>query len=249
MDNIQQIQEQQYDYPYHYIPIANKSHFSQTQHWSWGFRYLGGLQVVIDQLNKVKFDSLVDIGCGDGRFLREVSGSYGRTGLLGIDYSARAINIAKALNPSIPYREINILKDELEKKFDVATAIEVMEHIPPNDLSDFVSAISDCITENGYFILTVPHQNKPVSKKHYQHFSSEKLRNILSPYFRDVHFIPFDSKSIFLRIISKLIGGDGSNFVITNGALNNWFFKTYKEKYLYTNKESDCLRIAAICRK
>ncbi len=45
--------------------------FSQLRHWSWGYRYLGRLQVVFDLLDGLEFDSLLDVGCGDGRFLRE----------------------------------------------------------------------------------------------------------------------------------------------------------------------------------
>lgn len=249
MDEIQEIQEIQYDYPYHYIPLINKGNFLQTQHWSWGFRYLGGLQVVLDQLEALNFKSLIDVGCGDGRFLREVRNLYDKTDLLGVDYSKRAIDIAKALNPHIQYREVNILKEKLDKKFALATAIEVLEHIPPNDLSEFVNGISDLLNDKGYFILTVPHQNKRVSDKHYQHFSSDKLGQILSPYFSEINFIPFDSPSRILNYFSRFLGGNGGNFVITNSSLNNWFFNTYKNRFLYTEDENYCLRIAAVCKK
>lgn len=249
MDEIQEIQEIQYDYPYHYIPTTNNGDFSQTQHWSWGFRYLGGLEVVLDKLNDINFESLIDIGCGDGRFLREVRRLYKKTDLLGVDYSKRAIDIAKAMNPHIHYEKINILEDKLENKYDIATAIEVLEHIPPDDLPQFIKGISNLVNENGYFILTVPHKNKPVSDKHYQHFSSEKLRQLLSPYFGNLEFIPFDSSFRILNIFSRVLGGNGNNFVITHAGINNLFYRTYKKRYLYTKNEKNCMRIAAICRK
>lgn len=72
-DDEQQIQEDQYDYPYHYIPRVENGQFSQSQYWSWGMHYLGGIQLILEQIDSYSFDSLIDVGCGDGRFLRELA--------------------------------------------------------------------------------------------------------------------------------------------------------------------------------
>ena len=53
----QMIQEEEYSFPYHYIPEISEKGFTQEKHWSWGYRYLGGLKVVIDQFNKISFNS------------------------------------------------------------------------------------------------------------------------------------------------------------------------------------------------
>ena len=111
------IQEDEYSFPYHYIPEISDKGFSQIKHWSWGYRYLGGLRVVIDQLNKISFNSLLDIGCGEGRFLREVSQHYPEKTFVGLDYSTKAINLAKAFNPQLDYRCLNILKEEFVERF------------------------------------------------------------------------------------------------------------------------------------
>ena len=90
----QEIQEAEYGYPYHHIPQWTNGFFSQTHHWSWGFRYLGGMQVVMDLLEQEEFGSLVDIGCGDGRFLCEIARQYPNKHIAGVDYSERAIRLA-----------------------------------------------------------------------------------------------------------------------------------------------------------
>ena len=82
-------QEGEYAFPYHYIPTLKGSKFSSTRHWDWGFRYLGGMQLALDQLADAKFAALIDIGCGVGRFLREVAGRFPGARLLGIDAQAR----------------------------------------------------------------------------------------------------------------------------------------------------------------
>ena len=52
----QRIQENEYEFPYHYVPRWDGSAFSTTRHWSWGHRYLGGLQVVMAKGWKLQLD-------------------------------------------------------------------------------------------------------------------------------------------------------------------------------------------------
>lgn len=87
-DDEPHIQEAQYKYPYHYIPRVADGCFSQLQYWSWGMHYLGGMEVVLNQINSWTFDSLVDVGCGDGRFLRELAAERPAIDTLGIDVVA-----------------------------------------------------------------------------------------------------------------------------------------------------------------
>jgi SAM-dependent methyltransferase len=249
LDRQQQSQEAEYEYPYHYIPTWENGRFSQTQYWSWGFSYLGGLQVVSDQLDKLQFNSLVDIGCGDGRFLREVAKRYPKIELLGVDYSERAIQLAKALNPNLNYRVANITEEPLADLFDIATLVEVLEHIPPDQVAAFLEAVATALGDGGMLILTVPHVNVPVSDKHYQHFSSELLHGLLELHFREVVFIPFDRASRVVYVLWRLIGGAGGDFVVTNPRLTSWFYRLYQDRYLYTDVERKCARIAAVCRK
>lgn len=238
------LQESQYAYPYHYIPEYGDKSFSQTQHWEWGFRYLGGMKVVMDQLASLSFESLVDIGCGDGRFLREFCRQYSDKETLGIDYSAQAIRLANAMNPEISYECRDIRSDALERSFEVATLIEVLEHIPPSDVHGFLKAVSEMLHPGGYLILTVPHTNKPVQPKHFRHYDESLLRECLSPHFEDLSFIPFDSHNRLLGLLQRLMGGAGNHFVITNPYVNHLFFETYCRYFLYNVDESTCGRIA-----
>jgi len=250
LDRKQQRQEEQYEYPYHYVPTVDEG-FSQTQHWSWGYRYLGGIQVVLNELDDLAFDSLIDIGCGDGRFLREVNRmpKYADKRLLGIDYSSNAVDIANAMNPDIEYRALNILEDDIGETFDVATLIEVLEHIDPAELPKFVDEVTRLITGGGTMVLTVPHENKSLNEKHYQHFSRDDLAELLEERFQSVQYIPFDEDSKLLTVVHLLLGGSGKNVVVTNERLNEWFFRIYLRRYLYAPDESYCNRIAAVCTK
>jgi SAM-dependent methyltransferase len=248
LDTEQEIQEEQYEFPYHYIPeIDTGGDFSQTRQWSWGYRYLGGMRVVFDQLKQFDFDSLADIGCGDGRFLLEVRKRYPEVDLLGIDYSERAIDMANAMNPGIKYESQDIIENSVNEQFEVVTLIEVLEHIPPNKLSEFIESIVEILDGGGILILTVPHNNKPVQDKHYQHFSQKELFNLFERHFDNLDFIPFDKQSRILYRLQKLLGGRGSHYVITNSTIKSSFWRLYTSCYLYTS-ESKCSRIAMVAK-
>lgn len=256
MDKEQLIQEEQYDYPYHYIPKWGKEGFSQSQYWEWGYRYLGGIKVVLDQLRQFSFDSLVDIGCGEGRFLKELSVTHPRIQALGVDYSQRAIKLAQALNPNIRFEAQNIIHKPLSNQFDVAVMIEVLEHIPPDEVDAFMKSVSDTLQEEGVLIMTVPHNNSGLADKHYQHFDSTSLRNTLEPHFNQIRFVPFDihpgklplSKRLPMSLMRRMLGGNGNHFLVTNSSLNNMFFEYYISNYLYDATEKNCSRICAVAK-
>jgi SAM-dependent methyltransferase len=257
MDTKQQIQEGEYRYPYHYIPQWDGQRFSQTQHWEWGYRYLGGLLVVLDQLKERSFASLIDVGCGDGRFLLELENLYDDVRMLGIDYSARAIGIANALNPSTDYRVVDVTEDQVDQTFDVAVLIEVLEHIPPPEIDRFLHGVKDTLTQEGCLILTVPHTNSPLAEKHYQHFDSDRIRDLLCPHFRSIRVIPFDPHPAKLSLLERLprslarrvLGGEGEHFVVTNSTLNRLFFELYRRYYLHDVSEDVCSRICVVAER
>lgn len=252
-DAAARVQEAQYEFPYHYIPKQSGGKFSATRHWNWGFRYLGGLHVALTQLKKLEPASVIDIGCGDGRFLREVAAALPQTRLMGVDASQRAIQFAAAFNPTIAFETQDITAAALTTDpFDAATLIEVIEHIPPVELSTFLAAVASRIVPGGHIVVTVPHRNKALISKHHQHFTANTLREILSPYFTDIELIPFDvdaRRSVRMWMIDKVLGGKGRWMVFTQQRVLNFLYEMYVKQHLFTATERNCERIAAIAKK
>jgi len=212
-------------------------------------RYVAGLQVALELTESAPFKSLIDIGCGDGRFLKEVHKRHNDARLKGVDFSPTAIGYAKAFSPQINFAVEDITKTEIEQRWDVATLIEVCEHIAPEDLTGFLQFVTNSLEEKGRIVITVPHRNKQLSTKHYQHFNSQKLEELLSPNFENIRFVYFDSRSHILKALLLLIGGKGNFLVITLPFLNRFVHLIYKRFFLKTQQESDCLRIACIATK
>lgn len=249
MNRRRAVQEEQYAFPYHHIPSWENDEFSQVRYWSWGFHYLGGIRLVLEQLEGLPFDSLVDFGCGDGRFLEEVARRHPSAELLGVDHSERAIAFARAFSPDLEFRAVNLIDEGLDDRFDVVTCIEVLEHIPPPEVEGVVQSAHRCLTEGGHLIVTVPHVNKPVNPKHFQHFSSDSLTNALRPHFEPLRFIPFDRRSRWVRPLATLIGGKGEIVVVTWPPALKLFFHIYHRYFGAECAESECTRIAVVAKK
>ena len=65
-------QEKQYQFPYHHLPLVdNSGNFYGTRGGKWGYGYLCNLYHTSELVNAIKPGSLLDVGCGDGRFLGE----------------------------------------------------------------------------------------------------------------------------------------------------------------------------------
>jgi cyclopropane fatty-acyl-phospholipid synthase-like methyltransferase len=93
--------------------------------------------------------SLIDIGCGQGDFLKKFPNSINT---LGVDLSAEQIKVCidKGLNAKcIDVKDVN-------EKFEIATAIfDVVNYIPKNDLHSFFKNLSNILEVNGYFLFDI----------------------------------------------------------------------------------------------
>jgi SAM-dependent methyltransferase len=249
MDPQQVVQEDQYTVPYHYLPVITDGLFSQHQYWSWGDRYLGRLQVALDLLAETSFESLIDIGCGDGRFLAEVDARFHQKSLLGIDPSEKAVALARRMNPSLRYESADLSTATWSERWDVATLLEVIEHIPPNTLPDFLVAVVDTLNPGGHVIITAPNLNQNVPPKHYQHFDADVLRDVLPRSLTILRTVPFDAPSLILRFVVKLMGGSGRYYIVTHPRLTSWVLRYYLKRCLHGGGVKRCQRIACVARK
>ena len=234
-------QDAEYNFPYHYIP-RYKDSFSQNYHWAWGKQYLSAIEFILNEIKKDlnDIDSIVDIGCGDGRFTRELHENFQNKKIRGIDYSTKSIDLAKALNPDLIFTCVDIINNKIDEKFDAITLIEVFEHIPIEQASNFAESLKDILNKNGKVFLTVPHENKPLQDKHFQHFNYESLVRYFKNNFdiSEVKYIQKHDK--LLSLLNKLMFN--KSWIINSSFINNLFYKLYKKRYFFASKKN-CARI------
>ena len=242
----QTIQDTQYQFPYHYIPTLENGNFSQVRKLRWGYEYLSYLRFVLSTLEEIQFESVLDVGCGEGRFLWEVSKCFSDKRLVGIDLSARAVQYAKLLNPEIEFLCGDIAEGASgDEKFDVITLIETLEHVPPDRIAGLVAALRRLLKTDGTLLVSVPSQNLGLNRKHYQHFSLSSLAATLRPSFEI-------TRHYFLNRISKwdsLLKVILTNryFILNEPRLLNALYRRYENNLLHAG-ELNGKRICVVCR-
>jgi len=257
-DKSRQAQEEMYRFPYHYLirfELEEYRSFSQFKNNPGGFRYASYLIRTLEEVARHKFESLIDIGCGDGFFLSKLSEKYPSKTLVGVDLSRRAIEFARLLNapeddkePKVKFLCRDIIKDPLGRQFDLATCIHVLEHIPPELLGDLIEAVRELISDQGKFIVLVPTKNIPLEQcqRHYQHFDEQSLTDMLSECFHVERIEYLNNDRFWGRIISRCLSN--RLFILNHSTMRDWLFKLYLRRFLRCSKFNG-YTLFAVCQK
>ncbi len=220
--NQEELQEIEYDFPYHHL--VETSPFTETKHLFWGYKYAAYLEKIVNELNKFKFNSLIEIGCGDGRVITEVSRKYSNKKLVGTDYSEKSLAFAKAFSPHVTFLT------KSQDKFDGFLLVEVLEHINPLEMETFLQSVSDNLNPDGFGIITTPCDNVQVISKHYQHFNRDSIEKTVGKYFLIKKFEYINSKSFGTSLIQRILAN--RFFILNYKPVTNMLYKIYKNKYL-----------------
>lgn len=245
-------QEIQYDIPYHYF-VTNKKLINSPDTVFIYPSYLSKLQRVKKMLEPFKGQKILDAGCGDGRFCYELKDE--NINLHGIDYSKKAIKFAKEFNPNTKFTIGNLNQTSFKDNyFDQIVLLDVIEHIFPKKIKNVIKEINRILNKNGKLIITVPHTNRKLNKKHYQHFNIDSLREALSPYFyiqkATGHHKISKIKNIFFKTIIFLYN---AVYIVPRlkklaNILKNIGYKYFKN-HLDIGKPDKCDFLFTVCRK
>lgn len=117
----------------------------------------------------------------------------------GIDLNPHSIHIAQtsfSSQTNLIYKLQDVFKlEELGEKFDLITAFEVIEHLPPELTDKFISSLAGALKPNGTLLLSTP--NHDVVMKSYVHlpsfhinnFRPKELKSALSKHFNHVEML------------------------------------------------------------
>ena len=105
-----------------------------------------------ETLKDFTFKSLLDVGCGSGGFLKELSFKYPDVESMGIDLSPVMVKNAKA--KGVNAHCIDLCK--VKQKFDVITAIfDMVNYLDEKQLKRFLGCIEKRLEKGGYFICDI----------------------------------------------------------------------------------------------
>lgn len=202
VDDKFQRQEAQYAFPYHYLPDLVNGVPTISQRMLWGIEYLTYMQFVKELIvDKLKPTSLIDVGCGDGRLVHMLEDQV--PNVVGVDLAEQAIALARAFNPEREFHAVPV--SQVPGEFDVATMIEVMEHISDEDLPQLISDVADRLSPKGHLVISVPTTNMPINVKHYRHYTVEILNKQISAHFEMLEDWFVVRNSLSFSLITGLI--------------------------------------------
>jgi 2-polyprenyl-3-methyl-5-hydroxy-6-metoxy-1,4-benzoquinol methylase len=138
---------------------------------------------------------ILDIGTGLGLGAHYLAGK-GAKKVLGLDYSLSTIKLISSKNKSknvsflhLDSRRLNKIKN----KFDVVVAFEILEHLPLNDVQEFIESISKILKKSGILLLSTPNGlqtkyilGKPYNPYHIKEYKGTEIYKFLKPYFSNI---------------------------------------------------------------
>ena len=128
--------------------------FSATRH-----RVQPGVRRVMDALNGDEI--ILDLGCGNGWFARELAARKHRGSYLGVDFSLPLLRDAESLPAdfSAKFQQVDLTALQNSSlaiqysSFDIVTAFAALHHIPSREIRlDILRTIHQLLKPNGLFI-------------------------------------------------------------------------------------------------
>lgn len=243
------IQEEQYSFPYHHLIEINKDYITFKK-FTYGLEYFSYFNVIKNNIIKLKPQSLIDIGCGDGKLIYELCRNhqfYNRINrIVGIDKDKKAITYAKAFNKfEKPKFYVDNILNFNSEGCDIGILMEVIEHFSDKDLNDLIQKIGELISLNGLLIVSVPSKNLKLQPKHYRHYCKRDLLNLFNKNFRIQNFYFIYPKSFINKLMVKIYLISDVLDLVT---FKKKIFSLFKSNYLYTS-ESKCSHIVAIFKR
>lgn len=135
-----------------HISIQNTSHY---ENYFIAFNFINNLPKEVN---------LLDLGCGGCEFLSLARNNKNIRSLYGMDFNITTENKTFLSSNNISYFEGDFINHLPNKKFDIITLWEVIEHIYPNKLDSFINNIFNRLNDNGYLILSTPDYDALYSK-------------------------------------------------------------------------------------
>ena len=125
-------------------------------------------------------DSVLDLGCGNGHFLHEISRRGHKAPLLGVDFSLPLLRNAES-TLGVEFREadltqLSMISDQLSVTghWSLITLFATLHHIPSTELRlDILRTVKKLLKPGGRFILS-----------NWQFLNSEKLKARIQPWSR-----------------------------------------------------------------
>lgn len=116
--------------------------------------------VIFGVLGDVRAKALLDLACGDGFYTRRFRAESGADPVIGVDLSPKLIEKARAIEAREPlgieYRVGDVRELELDRRFDVVTAIHLLHYLESEDeIASVLRGIHGLLGDRGRFVTMI----------------------------------------------------------------------------------------------
>lgn len=105
-------------------------------------------RIMKEMIRPLQFESVLDVGCGQGSFLQELQSEFPHIKPFGIDISSSAVELARNRVPGGRFSVLDITEKVFDQKCDLVVCSEVLEHIP-----DDIGALRNLRKITGKYLL------------------------------------------------------------------------------------------------
>jgi 2-polyprenyl-3-methyl-5-hydroxy-6-metoxy-1,4-benzoquinol methylase len=97
--------------------------------------------------------SILEVGCGNGLFLRSVARLLPHRELVGLDISTPVLPVSEQ---GIRFINADIIDFKVSESFDIVYSEHVIEHIAPDDLATHLGSLKGAMADDGLLIISAP---------------------------------------------------------------------------------------------
>lgn len=211
-----------YEFAYPFTEGSNKFYTWITKQKKYYPYIRWEYKKVLNYINENNISSVMDIGCGDGNFLKYVKDNNSIINLFGIDTTENSIKNCKNKGLINTYCEtVESFINKNSKKFEVVCLFHVLEHI--SKPYEFIVQLKELLEKNGKIFISTPYSpmdfeyywfdilNKPPHHMGFWNENSYKqLAKILNMNIK-IHMEPTQSFKIsYLNALNLTINGNSS---------------------------------------
>lgn len=136
-------------------------------------RYLR--RMVMKELNRLSFDSVLDVGCGEGTLLKMIGEKYPTVALAGCEFSETALRYSREQLPQSRFFHLDILKDDISNvSYDLLISVQVLEHLEDDVLA--IERMREMCKR--YLLVSVPggtFDENGRQNGHFRHYTKQDL--------------------------------------------------------------------------
>ena len=219
------IQNNQYVRPYH--QFMSFSPFKVAELYYDALSYFGYVSIA---MSYIQGDHIAEVGCGDGKILKELATRYPEKMFEGFDLSKESILFARAFGSSTNLSFYDVDFSHGQTVYDTIFCVETLEHISETDTPRFVSSLYNRLNPGGRLVVTVPSTNLKLISKHYRHYDVQIIQESLKQFRCDMCMYADSKRGFWLK---KLLAN--RLFILNNQYVLDHIVSLYKKKYMYAH--------------